>query len=486
MTGVRGFKRAKGLRLLSDKQLDSIHEASLRILEKSGVRFDSENARNHLLAAGCTAHPGRKGIISFPRSVVNDAVKRIPGNPTYYARDPAWDVRYDGRTMYPYSGGGDPKMIDLETSSVRPAMLEDVEAAARLGDALGNCSYAASLVVPNEVPSEMLAIRIAEATVKNSVKSITGYSPNPEAVDYLVKMFECVAGGEEEFRRRPLISLSGSPSSPLTYSKQVSEVLIRSIELGVPYTVVPCPIAGGSGPQTLAGSLALQNAEILAGIVLMQTVDRSLATVYAGRVCFMDPRSGRDLWAIPEQGMASIAMIQLAGRYGMAADACGMTSEMPTWGMQMGLERMETILMPALGGAESVSGIGGGWEGASCLEMMVVDNEILNDVFRLMSGIEVDEDHLALDIIEKVGPMGNFLSQPHTMNHLRRGETRMSDLWDKRTGEKAMRDGPRDVREEAKARARKLLKEHSPESLDRDVVSDMDAVIRKAYKALVK
>jgi trimethylamine--corrinoid protein Co-methyltransferase len=485
MTGVRGFKRAKGVRLLSDEQLDGIHEASLRIMERSGLRFDSENARRHLLAAGCVAHPDRKDVITLPRSVVNHALLHVPRNPTYYARDPAWDVKYDGRTMFPYSGGGDPKMIDLGTGAVRPAMLEDVEAAATLGDALENCSYASSLVVPNEIPSEILAIKITEAMVKNSTKALTGYAPNPEAVDFIVKMLECVSGGEEEFRRKPLISLSGSPSSPLTYSQHVSDVLIRSLELGVPYTVVPCPVAGGSGPQTLAGSLALQNAEVLAGLVLMQTVDGGPATVYAGRVCLMDPRSGRDLWAIPEQGLATIAMIQLAGKYGMAADACGMTSEIPTWGVQMGLERMETILMPALGGAESVSGIGGGWEGASCLEMMVVDNEILNDIERLMRGIEVDEDHLALDIIEKVGPMGTFLSQPHTMDHLRKGEMRISDLWDKRTGERTSKEGTHDIREEARSRVRKILKEHTPEPLDRDVARDMDEVVRKASKALV-
>ena len=485
MTGIRGFKRSTGIRVLSNEQLDSIHEATLSILGRTGVRFDSENAREHLLKVGCGAHPERKDVITFPRSLVEDSIKRVRKNPTYYARDPAWDVKFDGRTMFPYSGGGDPKMIDLDTGAMRPAMLEDTEAAARLGDALENSSFAASLVVPNEVPAEILAIKIAEAMVKNTVKSIGSYAPNPESVDFIVEMLECVSGGEEEFRRRPLVSLSGSPSSPLTYTKHVSDVLIRCLELGVPFTVVPCPVAGGSGPQSMAGSLALQNAEVLAGIVLMQTIDRDLATVYAGRLCFMDPRSGRDLWAIPEQGLASIAMIQLARKYGMVADACGMTSEISTWGVQMGIERMQTILLPALGGAESVSGIGGGWEGASCLEMMVADNEILNDVYRLLQGVEVDTEHLALDVIEKAGPMGNYLAQPHTMEHIRKGELRISDFWDKRTGEKATRDGARSLHEEAKSRVRKILKEHSPEPLDRDVERDMDEVVRRATKALV-
>jgi len=486
MTGIRRFKRARVMELLSGSQLDMIHEASLSIMERTGVRFDSEDARRRLVTFGCQAHPDRNGVVRFPRSVVADALKKIPQHPTYYARDPSWDVAYDGQTMFPYSGGGDPKIVDLDTGIVRPAMLEDVEAAARLGDALGNCSYATSLFVPNDVPPEMLAVKTAEVMVKNSSKAITGYAPNVEAVDFLVEMFECVSGGAEEFRRRPLISLSGSPSSPLTYSRTVSEVLIRSLELGVPYAVIPCPIAGGSGPQTIAGSLALQNAELLAGLVLMQAVDGSLATVYSGRVCFMDPRSGRDLWAITEEGLASIAMIQLAEKYRMVSDCCGMTSEISTWGPQMGIERMETILLPALGGAESVSGIGGGWEAASCLEMMVVDNEILNDLHRLLDGIEVDEDRLGLDVLEKVGPMGNFLAQPHTMRYLKKGEMRVSEFWDKRTGERAGREGPRDLREEARSRVRKILKDHVPEPLDRDVQADIEGVVRKASRELVR
>lgn len=486
MTGAKGMRRGRPARVLTEEQLDRIHEASLTILEKSGVRFDSANARKHLVSAGCSPHRERKDVITFPRSVVLDAIKKVSRHPTYYARDPAWDVKYDGERVFPYAGGGDPKLIDLDTGILRPSMYEDISEAARIGDALDNCSFAAGLVVPNDVPPEMVAIKTAEAMVKNSVKSVTGYAPDPLSVDFLVKMFECVSGGSEEFRRRPLINLSGSPSSPLTYSEHMSDVLIRSLELGVPFTVVPCPIAGETGPITLSGSLALQNAEVLAGIVLMQTVDGTLATQYAGRLCFMDPKSGRDLWAVPEEGLACVAMIQLAGKYGMCADSCGMTSEIPSWGFQMGLERMMTILLPVLGGAESVSGMGGGWEGASCLEMMPVDDEILKDVDRFMAGIEVDQEHLALDMVDKAGPMGNFLAQPHTMNFLRKGELRVSDMWDKRTSDKRDKEGVKDLREDARERVRKILKEHVPDPLERDVVRDMDEVIRQAAKALVK
>src|SRR4030043_488458 len=144
--------------------------------------------------------------------------------------------------------------------------------------------------------------------------------------------------------------------------------------------------------MTLSGSIAQQNAETLGGLVLIQTVDSKLATTYCGRVCIMDPRSGRDLWAVPEQVLASAAMVQIARRYKMVSDVSGTASDIPRWDVQMGLERMMAVLVPFMAGVDSISGIGSAWEGASSLEMMVIDNEIWNDIARLTRGIEVDSE----------------------------------------------------------------------------------------------
>jgi trimethylamine--corrinoid protein Co-methyltransferase len=197
----------------------------------------------------------------------------------------------------------------------------------------------------------------------------------------------------------------------------------------------------------------------------------------------MDPRSGRDLWGVPEEAMVSVALIQLARRYGMVADSCGMTSDVPRWDLQIGLERMMTSLVPAMAGAESLSGMGTAWEGASSLEMMVIDNEILNDISRIMDGIGVDEQRLATDQLDKVGHMGNFLAQRHTMEFLRKGEFRVSPLWDKRTTERATRDGHKPIQDVARQRARTILKEHEPERLDRDVERMIGEVIESATRS---
>ena len=484
MPTVKGIRLNPGSRLkvLTDNQVDMIHEASLRILERTGIRYDSDDARKRLLNAGAAGHPTKKGVITFPRSMIEDAIGKITHRNIFPARDRRWDIEYDGEHMFPYAGGGDPKIIDLETGRPRHSTYQDVEMAARLGDALENNHFASSLVMANDVPPELLVLKTMEATMKNSGKTASGYAPNKETVDFLVKMWACVSGGIEELRKRPLFSLGGSPSSPLTFSSANCDVLARSAEQGIPFSVLPCPICGETGPVTLSGALAQQNAEQLGGVMLIQTITTSLPIFYSGRVCMMDPRTGRDLWGVPEEGLVSAAIVQMARRYGMVSDTNGMSSDITRWDMQMGFEQMMTALMPALAGAESISGLGSGWEGASSLEMMVINNEVFNDIARIIRGIRVDEGGLATDLIDKVGHMGNFLAEPHTMDNLRQGELRVSPLWDKRSSERVAKEGFKPIQDVARERARLILKEHIPDPLDKDIEKDIERLMKDAFR----
>jgi trimethylamine--corrinoid protein Co-methyltransferase len=279
--------------------------------------------------------------------------------------------------------------------------------------------------------------------------------------------------------------LYGSPSSPLTYDGHVCDVVIRGAEYGIPVDIVPCPITGGTAPLPLAGGLAQQNAELLAGVILIQTVDPSLPVQYSGRLSVLDLRSGRNLWGVPELGLVSAATVQIAHRYHMTADVYGVACDAAGWDMQNGVERMMTALLPALAGADNLSGIGGAWENAASLEMLIIDDEIYSDVFRIVRGIDVDEDRLAADIIDKVGPMGTFLAQRHTMKYLREGEVRQPAIWDKRTRDKARAEGIRPIQDVAREKARRILREHIPTPLDRDVDQDLARVVAEGSRRLL-
>jgi len=482
---MEGQKVRFRLKVLTDDQLDGIHEATLKILEKTGVRFDSEDARNRLMKAGASAHLTRKNVLTFTRSMVEESIKKIVPYGTYCARDPKNDMRFDGEHQFAHCLGGNPNIMDLETGAHRMATLEDVEKTCRVMDALQNCHSVGNLVVATDVPPEMLVVKTTEAMIKNSSKCVSSYALNVETTDILANMWACVAGGLEELRKRPLMDVYGSPSSPLTFDAHAADVMVRGAEYGVPVDLVPCPISGGTAPITLAGGLAQQNAELLAGVMLVQTVTTKVPIQYSGRLSMMDLRTGKNVWGMPEMALASAATVQIAHRYRMIADVYGVTMDGNTIDIQTGIERMMAALIPALAGADNLSGIGGAWENAASYEMLVIDNEIYSDVFRAIRGFEVNDDTLAVDLIDKAGPMGNFLAFPQTMKHLRAGELRYSALYDKRTAEKAGKEGVRPLEAVAKDAVKKILKEHIPQPLDKDVEKDLSRVVKEAEKILL-
>lgn len=480
-----GVKTGPKLKLLTDEQIEQIHDASLAMLERTGARFDSPAAVERLLKHGAGLKSGTKDVVIFPTDYVEEGLKKVPRWRTLPARDPKNDLRLDGEHLYAGSLGGNPSILDIDTGQPRASVLEDVVNAARLMDALPNCSAVANMIVATDVPPEIQAIKTVEALMKNTSKVVSGYAQNKETVDAMIDMWSVIAGGREVLRKRPLLDMFGSPTSPLAFDKSVCDVIIRSAEEGVPVDILPCPMAGGTAPVTLAGGLAQQNAEILAGIMLVQTVDHKLPTLYSGRLSTLDLRTGINLWGLPEVALASAATVQLAHRYHLACDVYGVAADAPNWGTQLGLERMLVALLPAMAGADSLSGMGGAWGTNSSLEMLVIDNEVYADVFRAVGGIGVDPDTLAVDVVEKVGSTGSFLAQKHTVDHLRKGEHRISTLWDKRWFERATNEGIKPLEERAREEAKRILREHEPERLDRDVEKALARVVKDASKKLM-
>ncbi len=455
---MQGVKSGPKLKILSEGQIDEIHDASLAILERTGARFDSPNAVERLTKAGAVLKPGTKDVVVFPRGFTESSIKKMPRWRRYCARDSKNDVTYDGEHTHAGSLGGNPSILDLETGVARSSLLKDVEDTARVMDALPNCSGVANLVVATEVAPEIQAIKTVEALIKNTSKVVSGYALNKETIDIMVDMWSVIAGGREELRKRPMLTMFGSPSSPLTFDKSVCDVMLRSAEHGIPVDIIPCPMAGGTAPVTLAGGLAQQNAEVLAGVMLIQTVDSTLQTCYSGRLSILDMRTGGNLWGQAETALASAATVQIAHRYHLGCDVYGVCSDVPDWGIQFGLERMLVALLPAMAGADGLSGMGGAWGTSSSYEALVIDNEVYSDVFRAIQGIEVDSGRLAVDVVDRVGHMGNFLSQKHTMDYFRKGELRISSLWDKRGPERALQEGIISLHARARDEAKRILR----------------------------
>jgi trimethylamine--corrinoid protein Co-methyltransferase len=241
---------------------------------------------------------------------------------------------------------------------------------------------------------------------------------------------------------------------------------------------------GASGPVTLAGSLMLQNAEILAGIVLSQVMNPKTPLSYGPRMPTMDMRTGLSTWGAVEFGLAAAAAVQVGQAYGLEIDTYGPSTDAKVLDEQAGIERAFNAILPALAGAHIINGAGVLESILSVsMEQLAIDNEMLGMMLRLLRGIHVEEETLARDVIRKVGPGGNYLANRHTLKHFK-AEHFIPELFDRRTRTAWERAGSRTVVTASKENVNRILAEHHVASLDKGVTAQMDAILDDARKKI--
>jgi len=329
-----------------------------------------------------------------------------------------------------------------------------------------------------------MSLAMYRHTLPHTAKPVQGPGVQTAAeVRYLARLAAVVGPPAE------VLTLGISPVSPLTFPDDVAEAMMESARWGVPLGPLPCPTAGATAPMSLAGALAQQNAEVLASVVLTQLVRPGLPVVYCGRLATMEPRTGVSVWGGVELGLASAATVQIGHRYGLPVNVYGLSTNAHTLDIQSGYERALNAVIPALAGADELSGIGEMAAGvAGSYAQMVCDNEIAACVRRLRRGFVADQDALAVEVIAAVmGGSRNFLDQRHTVRYLRAGEVLYTHLAERRppfippdpsTGLRAgvggerggewERTGRADMAERAQAEAERLLAEHEVSPLTED------------------
>jgi trimethylamine--corrinoid protein Co-methyltransferase len=284
-----------------------------------------------------------------------------------------------------------------------------------------------------------------------------------------------------------VLSLGISPISPLFFPDDIAEAIMASSQLGLPLWPLPCPTAGATAPLSLAGALAQQNAEVLASLVLAQAVQPGLPVIYCGRLAMMEPRTGSSVWGGVELGLVSAATAQIAHRYGLPVNVYGLSTNATVLDIQNGYERALNAAIPALAGADELSGIGEMAAGvSSSYAQIVCDNEIAAGVRRLRRGFKTDEDALAVEVMAEVmNGSRNFLDQRHTVHYLRQGEIFFTRLAERRTWEEWEREGRQTMADRAQAEAKHLLAEHEVPPLTEDQERELDEIMREAEAELL-
>jgi len=456
----------------------------LRILAESGVMLTHPEGREILVGEGAVVKGDR---LLLPPNLVDRMVSRCVRQVKLRGRDGSTRVLGDGSLNW-HNLGGARDIYDHRTGVRRWAVVQDIIDSTRILDALEGATTITPFYTPQDVPGSVMSLAMYRHALPNTVKPLQGPGVQTAAETRLaIRMAEVIGPAQE------VLSLGMSPVSPLTFPDDLVGAILEIARAGVPFGPLPCPTAGTTAPLSIAGALAQQNAEVLASITLAQAVRPGLPIVYCGRLAMMEPRTGLSVWGGVELGLASAGTVALAHRYGLPVNVYGFSTNAHLFDIQNGYERALNAVIPALAGADELSGIGEMEAGVlGSHAQMVCDSEIAASVRRLARGFKVNEETLAVDVIAAVmdgSPFvsqgrPNFLTQRHTSRMLKAGEMLVTQLADRRSWETWDREGREGMAERAQAQAERILAEHFVEPLRPDQEKALDEIMEEATRTL--
>jgi trimethylamine--corrinoid protein Co-methyltransferase len=382
------------LSALMDQEVEAIHQATLRILAEIGVVLTQAEAREILSGAGATV---RGDHVLLPPSLVEQSLAGCPRQVTLRGRGGQTMVLGDG-SLHWHNLGGASSVYEPRSGQCRPARVQDVRDATRLLDALDGVTNITPFFTPEDVPGPLMSLAMYRHALPYTTKPLQGPGTQTAVeVRYAARMAAVIGPPAE------VLSLGISPISPLFLPDDVAGAIIETARQGITLGPLPCPTAGATAPMSMAGALAQQNAEVLASIVLGQVVQPGLPSVYCGRLAMMEPRTGVSVWGGVELGLVSAGTVQIAHRYGLPVNVYGLSTNANVLDLQSGYERALNSILPALAGADELSGIGEMAAGVmGSYAQMVCDDEIAASVRRLRRGFAVDDEALAVDVIARV------------------------------------------------------------------------------------
>ena len=465
------------LQALTTREVDAIHESTLHVLSEVGIVLTQPEARAILTGAGATIRDDR---VLIPPALVEREVARCPGRVNIRGRSGKGISLGDG-SLHWHNLGGAPNVYDPATGTRRPATLQDVRDSTRLLDALDSATSITPFFTPQDAPGPLMSLAMYRHALPYTTKPLQGPGVQTAAeVRFAVRMAAVIGPPPE------VLSLGISPVSPLIFPDDVAEAIIETARLDVTLTPLPCPTAGATAPMSLAGALTQQNAEGLAAVVLAQLVRPGLPIVYCGRLAMMEPRTGLSVWGGVELGLASAATVQIGHRYQLPVNVYGLSTNAHVLEVQNGYERALNAVLPALAGADELSGIGEMEAGVmGSYSQMVCDDEIAASVHRLRRGIAVDQDALALDVIAAaMDGSRSFLEQRHTIRYLGAGEVMMTRLAERRPWDTWDREGRQGMAERAQEQAERILADHQVQPLTQDQERELDEIMIEAESEL--
>ena len=477
-----GKLAAARLQVLGPEGVRRIDGAARDILHRTGVLVPHEEMLRLFAEAGAAVDRGR-GRVRIPPTLVEGCLSQAAKQFTIYGRDRAKQAAFGlGQRNY-NSIAGEAHWVGRQGER-RFATLADVVEAAKLGHVLPRINIVGAMADPHEVEVSFRCVEVAAALLATTTKPVTFWFYDRPSARFVVEVFLALAGSVDELRRHPFAYPLLEPISPLRFAAKGVDLLFETAKVPLPVEVGPMAQAGISAPVTIAGTLAQETAEVLAGICVTQLIRPGTPVCFGGICHAFDMRTTQMIFAGPEQGLMSVAMTEMGKYYGLPVYINVGLTDSKTVDAQAGLEIGATLLMGALAGADIFGHMGiAGVDQASSLEMLVWQNEVIDYVERIMERFALDEETLALDLIDQVGPGGTFIDQLHTVRHFRR-EVWMPGLLDRAYWSQWEQAGRPDTARRVCERLDELLASYVPEPLATDVERDFQRILADARKHL--
>jgi trimethylamine---corrinoid protein Co-methyltransferase len=471
------------MKVLDGDQIASIHDTSLCILNEVGVHIPHDDMRSRFRAAGASTDDAT-AIVRIPAEVVERSLSTAGKSFTLYGRDRRKSAIFgSGRRNY-NSSYGQAHWIDETSRKRRYASLADVATAARLGDALPNLTICGAMSDPHELPPAYRVVEVAATLLRHTTKPIGFWFHDRASTRYLIEIFIALAGSEADARKCPVTYPFFEPISPLRFPYNGIDLLYETARLNLPVPIGPMAQVGMSAPGTLAGTIAQENAEILAGICITQLIEPGMPVCYGGIPHAFDMRTTQLIFCGPEQALMAVAATQMGKHYGLPVYINVGLTDSKTVDAQAGMESCSTLLAGAAAGADIFGHMGiCGVDQATSLDMLVMQHEVIGFVERFMRGIAVDDDTLGFDVVNEVGPGGTFIDREHTARHFRE-ELWFPRLLDRQFYDAWLQAGASTMADRVRAEKERLLNKHPVEPLPADLDKELSRIVAAAKKDL--
>jgi len=460
---------------LSREDQDKIHHAAFRILSEIGMKILQDEALDLLKNAGCSV--GQDRMVKIPGGLVQQCVESAPAHIPIYDREGSQVMDLGGHNSYFGTGSDLIFSLDSKTGQRHACVLEDVNRSARVSDALPNIDFIMSFAHPSDFPARRAYLLSFQSMAANSTKPIVCTAAGRDDLREMWRVGRILRGSESELRSKPYFIYYGEPISPLKYPVESVDKLLFCAEKAIPAIFSPAPIAGSTAPMTVAGHVAQGLAESFCGLVIHQLKAKGAPFIMGMGPAVLDMMTSQCSYNAPEYLLAYMAIVEMSHYYNLPNWGYAGTSDSQIPDGQATYEAGLLTFLSAMAGSNLNHDVGYlDFGRTGSLEMIVILDEVIDQVRRLYRGIPVNDEMLAVDVIKAVGADGNFLTQEHTLNHLR--STQWQPKLISRAGyEKWESSGSSSLLERGQEKLQQILNEHQPVPIPDDQAKQIQELI---------